>query len=66
MNYYASETLNDTQLNYATTENELLAMVYAFDKFWSYLVESKVTVYTDHAHSKYLMTKKDAKSSLIR
>ncbi|XP_022865510.1 uncharacterized protein LOC111385359 [Olea europaea var. sylvestris] len=59
-------TLNDAQLNYATTEKELLAMVFAFDKFRSYLVGSKIIVYTDHAALKYLLTKKDAKSRLIR
>ncbi|XP_022855935.1 uncharacterized protein LOC111377112 [Olea europaea var. sylvestris] len=46
--YYASRTLNDAQINYSTTEKELLAVVYAFDKFRSYLVGSKVIVYTNH------------------
>ncbi|XP_075475877.1 LOW QUALITY PROTEIN: uncharacterized protein LOC142514366 [Primulina tabacum] len=64
--YYASKTLNDAQLNYATTEKELLAIVFAFDKFHSYLVLSKVTVYTDHSALKYLLAKKDAKPRLIR
>ena len=41
-------------------------MVFAIDKFWSYLVGAKVIVYTDHAALKYLLTKKDAKPSLIR
>lgn len=64
--YYASKTLNDAQLNYATTEKELLVVVYAFDKFRSYLVGSKVIVYTDHVAIRYLMEKKDAKPRLIR
>ena len=64
--YYASKTLTDTQQNYTTTEKELLAVVYAFDKFRSYLVLSKVTVFTDHAALKYLFAKKDAKPRLIR
>ena len=49
------------QLNYATTEKELLAVVFAMDKFRSYLVGAKVIVYMDHAALKYLLTKKDAK-----
>ncbi|XP_022853864.1 uncharacterized protein LOC111375292 [Olea europaea var. sylvestris] len=64
--YYASKTLNEALLNYTTTEKELLTVVYAFNKFWSYLVGSKVIVYTDHAAIKYLMEKKDAKPRLIR
>jgi hypothetical protein len=53
-------------LNYATTEKELLAMVFAIDKFRSYLVGAKVIVYSDHAALKYLLTNKDAKPWLIR
>ena len=64
--YYASKTLIEAQINYATTEKELLAIVFAFDKFRSYLVGSKVIVYTDHSAIKYLLTKKDAKPRLIR
>jgi hypothetical protein len=63
--YYASKTLNETQLNYATTEKELLAMVFSFEKFRSYILNSKVIVYTDHAAIKYLLAKKDAKPRLI-
>ena len=64
--YYASRTLNDAQINYATTEKEMLAVIFAFDKFRSYLLGSKVVVYTDHAALKYLLNKKDSKSRLIR
>ncbi|CAN6579032.1 unnamed protein product [Malus baccata var. baccata] len=59
-------TLNDAQLNYATTEKELLAVVFALEKFRSYLVGAKVIVYIDHAALKYLLSKKDAKPRLIR
>ena len=62
--YYASRTLTDAQLNYATTEKELLAIVFAFDKFRSYLIGTKVIVYTDHSAIKYLISKKDAKPRL--
>ncbi|CAN6679368.1 unnamed protein product [Malus baccata var. baccata] len=64
--YYASRTLNDAQLNYSTTEKELLAVVFALDKFHSYLLGTKVIVYTNHAALKYLLTKKEAKPRLIR
>ena len=64
--HYASRTLNDAQLNYATTEKELLAIVFAFDKFRPYLIGNNVIVHTDHSAIKYLMTKKDAKPRLIR
>ena len=64
--YYASRALNDAQLNYATIEKELLAIVFAFEKFRPYLIGNKVVVHTDHSAIKYLMTKKDAKPRLIR
>ena len=47
--YYASRTLDPAQMNYATTEKELLAVVFALDKFRSYLVGAKIIIYTDHA-----------------
>jgi hypothetical protein len=62
---YASKTLTGHQLNDATMEKELLAVVFAIEKFKSYLVGKNVIVYTDHAALKYLLTKKDAKPRLI-
>ncbi|XP_039684977.1 uncharacterized protein [Medicago truncatula] len=64
--YYASKTLVGAQVNYAATKKELLAVVYAIDKFRQYLVGSKIIVYTDHSAIKYLLNKKDAKPRLIR
>ncbi|KAJ9543738.1 LOW QUALITY PROTEIN: hypothetical protein OSB04_023445 [Centaurea solstitialis] len=64
--YYASKTLIDAQINYTTTEKELLAVVFAFDRFRSYLIGAKVIVHTDHSAIKYLMSKADAKPRLIR
>jgi len=63
---YASETLIVLQINYATTEKWLQAVVFAIDMFRSYLVGAKVIVYIDHAALKYLLTKKDTKPRLIR
>ncbi|XP_075107123.1 uncharacterized protein LOC142180097 [Nicotiana tabacum] len=64
--YYASKTMNPAQMNYTVTEKELLAVVWPFDKFRSYLVGTKVIVYTDHSGIRYLFEKKDAKPRLIR
>ncbi|KAG7559515.1 Integrase catalytic core [Arabidopsis thaliana x Arabidopsis arenosa] len=64
--YYASRTMDDAQVRYATTEKELLAVVFAFEKFRSYLVGSKVTVYTDHAALRHIYAKKDTKPRLLR
>ncbi|GJQ94318.1 reverse transcriptase domain-containing protein [Tanacetum coccineum] len=44
----------------------MLAVVYAFEKFRSYLVMNKCTVYTDHSALKYLFAKKDSKARLLR
>ena len=62
--HYASKVLNDAQVNYATTEKELLAIVYGLEKFRSYLIGLRVIVYSDHAAIKYLVTKKESKYSL--
>ncbi|GKA35184.1 reverse transcriptase domain-containing protein [Tanacetum coccineum] len=58
--------MTEAQAHYTTTEKELLAVVYAFEKFRSYLVLSKSIVYTDHSAIKYLFAKKDAKARLMR
>ncbi|GJT24353.1 reverse transcriptase domain-containing protein [Tanacetum coccineum] len=58
--------MTEAQAHYTTTEKELLAVVYAFEKFRSYLVLSESIVYTDHSAIKYLFAKKDAKPRLMR
>ncbi|GJZ24710.1 reverse transcriptase domain-containing protein [Tanacetum coccineum] len=63
--HYASKTMTDAQAHYTTTEKELLAVVYAFEKFRPYLVLSKTIVYTDHSTLKYLLAKQDAKPRLL-
>nr|GEX05692.1 reverse transcriptase domain-containing protein [Tanacetum cinerariifolium] len=60
--HYASKTLTDTESNYTTTKTEMLAVVYAFEKFRSYLTMHKCIVHTDHSALKYLFAKKDAKA----
>nr|GEU97939.1 reverse transcriptase domain-containing protein [Tanacetum cinerariifolium] len=51
--------------NYNTTKKEMLAVVYAFEKFRSYLIMNKSIVYTDHSALKYLFAKKDSKARLL-
>ncbi|GJS21560.1 reverse transcriptase domain-containing protein [Tanacetum coccineum] len=64
--HYASKTVTEAETNYTTTEKEMLAVVYAFKKFRSYLIMNKSVVYTDHSALKYLFNKKDAKARLLR
>nr|GEU75955.1 reverse transcriptase domain-containing protein [Tanacetum cinerariifolium] len=64
--HYASKTMTEAQIHYTTTEKEMLAVVYAFEKFWPYLVLSKSIVYTDHSALKYLLNKQDTKPRLLR
>jgi hypothetical protein len=64
--HYAGKTLDAAQKNYATTKKEFLADIFACDKFRPYIVDSKVTIHTDHAAIRYLMSKKDANPRLIR
>nr|GFC15670.1 DNA-directed DNA polymerase [Tanacetum cinerariifolium] len=58
--------MNQAEANYITTEKEMLAVVYAFEKFRSYLIMNKSIIYTDHSALKYLFAKKDAKAHLLR
>nr|GFC02161.1 reverse transcriptase domain-containing protein [Tanacetum cinerariifolium] len=60
------KTMNQAEANYTTTKKEMLAVVYAFKKFRSYLIMNKSIVYTDHSALKYLFAKKDTKGRLLR
>nr|GEU51161.1 DNA-directed DNA polymerase [Tanacetum cinerariifolium] len=64
--HYASKTMTEVQIDYTTTEKEILSVVYAFEKFRLYLFLSKSIVYTDHSALKYLLSKQDAKPRLLR
>jgi len=63
---YASKTLNSAQMNYTTIVKELLVVVFACEKFRSYIVGSLVVVFSDHAALKYLLSKKDSKARLVQ
>ncbi|GJV65289.1 reverse transcriptase domain-containing protein [Tanacetum coccineum] len=64
--HYASKTMTEAESNYTTIEKEMLVVLYAFEKFRSYLIMNKSIVYTDHSALKYLFAKKDAKARLLR
>ncbi|GJU59676.1 reverse transcriptase domain-containing protein [Tanacetum coccineum] len=64
--YFASKTLNPAQQKYTVTEKELMAVVFVFNKFRSYLILSKSIVHTDHSALRHLFKKQDAKPRLIR
>ncbi|GJU57080.1 reverse transcriptase domain-containing protein [Tanacetum coccineum] len=64
--HYASKTMSEAESHYTTMEKEMLAVVYAFEKFRSYLILNKSIVYTDHSALKYLFAKKDSKERLLR
>nr|GEZ83637.1 reverse transcriptase domain-containing protein [Tanacetum cinerariifolium] len=63
--HYASKTMTEAESHYTTKEKEMLAMVYAFKKFQSYLIMNKSIVYTNHSALKYLCAKKDSKPRLL-
>ena len=56
--YYTSKTFNEAPENYSTTEKEMLAIIFACEKFRPYILGSYVIIHTDHAAIKYLMAKK--------
>nr|GFA54358.1 hypothetical protein [Tanacetum cinerariifolium] len=64
--HYASKTMTEAESHYTMTEKEMLAVVYAFGKFWSYLIMNKSIMYMDHSTLKYLFAKKDFKARLLR
>nr|GEZ63009.1 retrovirus-related Pol polyprotein from transposon 17.6 [Tanacetum cinerariifolium] len=64
--HYAIKMMSEAQIHYTMTEKEMLVVIYAFEKFWPYLVLSKSIVYTDHSALKYFLNKQDAKPRLLR
>nr|GEW50877.1 reverse transcriptase domain-containing protein [Tanacetum cinerariifolium] len=64
--HYASKMMADAESNYTTTEKEMLSVLYAFEKFQSYLIMNKSIVHTDHSALKYLFAKKYANARLLR
>ena len=66
MIYYASKTLDSAQANYTTTEKEFLVVVFALEKFRSYIVGSPVTIFTYRTALKYVLSKQDTKPRLTR
>ncbi|RDX66670.1 hypothetical protein CR513_54536, partial [Mucuna pruriens] len=57
--------MDSAQLNYTTIEKELLEIVFALDKFCSYMLGSKIIIFSNHAALQFLLKKSDAKLRLI-
>nr|GEU59083.1 reverse transcriptase domain-containing protein [Tanacetum cinerariifolium] len=64
--HYSSKTMTEAESNYTTTKKEMLALVYTFEKFQSYLIMNKSIVYTYHSALKFLFAKKNSKARLLR
>nr|GFA02557.1 reverse transcriptase domain-containing protein [Tanacetum cinerariifolium] len=62
--HYASKTMNQAEANYTTTEKEMLAVVYAFENFHSYLIMNKSVVYTDHSRFEVLVCQERRESTI--
>nr|GEX44413.1 reverse transcriptase domain-containing protein [Tanacetum cinerariifolium] len=58
--------MTEAESKYTMTEKEMLAVMYAFEKFRSYSILNKSIVYTDHSALKYMFAKKDSKARLLR
>ena len=61
----ANTTLYSTHMDDTTIGKEILAIVFALNKFRVYLVRFRIVVYMDHCALKYLLVKRDAKTRLI-
>lgn len=51
---FASRSLRSYEVRYTTTERELLAIIYALQKFRTYIQGAKLTIRTDHYALKFL------------
>jgi hypothetical protein len=52
---FMSRNISTFEINYATTEREVLAMVYMLQKFRHYLLGGHFKMFTDHSALKYLV-----------
>ena len=62
---YGSWTLDEAQVNFATTKEEFLEVVFALENFRPYLIISKMIIFTNHATLKHLLKKYNSKPCLI-
>ncbi|GJR60083.1 reverse transcriptase domain-containing protein [Tanacetum coccineum] len=53
--HYASKTMTEAQIHYTTTEKEMLAVVYAFEKFWPYLVPHGFADYANYHAGNFII-----------
>lgn len=63
---FASRSMKGAELNYFTTEKELLAIVYALEKFRTFIIGAKLTIRTDHHALTFIFSCKLVSSRLAR
>lgn len=63
---YASRTLTKSEKNFTTTEKELLAVIFATNKFRSYIEGTRCKVITDHAALLWLLKIQNPSGRLAR
>ena len=64
--YYINKNLQGAEYNYTVIEKELLAIIYALNKFRNYVTGYQIFVHTDHSPIKYLMKKPAISEQLAR
>lgn len=63
--YYGIKTLNPATKNYITTELELFVVLFSFEKIWTNLLGTKITVHTEHTTLRCFIEKMEVKQCLI-
>lgn len=63
---YSSRTLNKAEINYSTTEKELVAILFGVKQYRPYIYGRRFCIVTDHKPLTWLFNVKDPSSRLMR
>lgn len=64
--YFISKNMQGPELNYILTKKEMLAVIYALNKFRHYIIRYQIYVHTNHTTIRYLMKKPSIIGRLVR